>query len=137
MALIGNVGFSFPSGHAITQAVVTLAATMALLIVLAFSLSRYLPRSSRFGQLVLVPDLASASGFTSSDTRDDLVGRRGVALTPLRPSGAAEIDGRRVDVVTAGEFVEARSPIRVVSVHGSRIEVRKAEPEPDPVTSEA
>jgi membrane-bound serine protease (ClpP class) len=135
VALIGNVGLSFPSGHAITQAVLTLAATMALLVVLAFSLGRYLPRSSRFGQLVLVPDLASAAGYTSAEAREDLLGHTGTALTPLRPSGAAEIDGRRVDVTTAGEFIEAKATVRVVSVHGSRIEVRKIEPEPDPATS--
>lgn len=125
MALIANVGLSFPTGHAITQAVITLAVTMILMIVLAFSLSRYLPRSSRFGQLVLVPDLASAAGFTSAEAHEDLVGQHGTALTPLRPSGAADIDGRRIDVVTAGEFIESGARIRVVNVHGSRIEVRK------------
>ncbi len=135
VALIGNVGLSFPTGHAITQAVLTLAATMALLVILAFSLGRYLPRSSRFGQLILVHDLASAAGFTSSEARDDLEGRFGTALTPLRPAGAADIGGRRVDVTTAGDFVEAGARVRVVSVHGSRVEVRKVQSDSVDATS--
>jgi membrane-bound serine protease (ClpP class) len=125
VALIGNVGFSFPSGPSVSAAIMTLAITMALLVVLAFSLGRYLPRSSRFGRLVLAPELSSAAGFTSADSHDELVGRTGIALTLLRPSGAARIDGERVDVTTGGEFIEAQSAIQVVDVRGSRVEVRQ------------
>ncbi len=126
MSLMGNVGFSFPSSHDVMAAVTTLATTLVLFVVLAFSLGRWLPRSERFGQLVLVPDLASAVGYTSADTHDEWVGRTGTALTPLRPSGAADIDGTRVDVVTAGDYIEAGAAIRVVGVRGARVEVRRA-----------
>jgi len=53
-----------------------------------------------------------------------LVGKEGVALTPLRPSGAAEIDGLRVDVVTEGEFVAVGTGVRVVKVEGTRVVVK-------------
>ena len=55
-----------------------------------------------------------------------LVGRRGRALTVLRPAGAAEFDGQRVDVVTDGDFVEAGTPVRVVDVQGARVVVHAA-----------
>ena len=54
----------------------------------------------------------------------ELGGKEGVTLTALRPAGAAEIEGRRLDVVTDGVFVEAGRPVRVISVEGARI-VRK------------
>ena len=125
-ALIGNVGLSFPSGGAITQAILTLAATLVLLVIFGYSLSRYLPKSQRLSYLVLAPELSSASGFTSADTDDTLLGQLGVALTTLRPAGMAEIDGRRVDVVSQSTFVDAGQPVEVVSVRGSRVEVRPA-----------
>ncbi|WP_272481760.1 NfeD family protein, partial [Rhodothermus marinus] len=53
-----------------------------------------------------------------------LVGKRGRAVTPLRPAGVVEIDGRRYDVVASGQFVSAGTPVEVVRVQGSRIEVR-------------
>lgn len=53
----------------------------------------------------------------------DLVGRTGIAASSLRPAGAAEFAGRRVDVVTDGEFIVAGSKIRVVSVEGTRVVV--------------
>lgn len=123
-SLIPNVGFSFPSFEAVTPAVLTMAVTMVLLIALAYSIARYMPRSQRLSQLILVPELSSATGYTSAETDFELEGRRGRAVTPLRPAGTAEIDGRRVDVITAGEFVAAGAEVVVWDVRGSRVEVR-------------
>ena len=125
MSLIGNVGFAFPSGHDVMTAVVTMASTMVLFVALAFSAGRWLPRSERFSQLILAPDLSSAVGYTSADTHDEWMGQTGVAVTPLRPAGAADIAGSRVDVVTAGDYIEAGAAIRVVAVRGARVEVRR------------
>ncbi|NQV71578.1 hypothetical protein HQ496_00545 [bacterium] len=124
VSLIGNVGFDFPSGAAVGQAVTTLAATMVLLIMLMFSLARYLPRSERFNRLVLQPDLSSHSGFTSASSHLEYIGMTGKAATSLRPSGMAELDGQRVDVVTSGEFIEQGEAIEVLSVRGAVVRVR-------------
>jgi len=125
--LIGNVGLQFPSGGAIRSAIGTMALTLILLVILGYSLSRYLPRSNRFKQLVLSPELDSAYGYTAAESEDTLVGRTGTTISPLRPSGAADIEGRRIDVVTAGEFIPSGAAIRVVDVRGSRVEVRRVE----------
>ncbi len=53
-----------------------------------------------------------------------LVGREGVAVTPLRPSGVALIDARRWDVIAEGRFVEAGARVRVLAARGNRIIVQ-------------
>ena len=123
-ALVGNVDLSFPPFAALQPAIATMAVTLVLFVVLIFSLGRFLPRSGRLNQLVLAPELGSVAGYTSAATHSELEGQTGLALTSLRPSGTAEIDGERVDVITAGEFVEAGRAVRVVRVRGSRVEVR-------------
>jgi membrane-bound serine protease (ClpP class) len=65
-----------------------------------------------------VPEVASAKA--------DLVGKSGVAVTTLRPAGIAEIDGRRVDVTTAGEFIVKGSPVTVLRAEGMHILVNKS-----------
>ena len=71
------------------------------------------------------------------DLNQDLVGRTGVAVTNLRPAGAADLDGERVDVVTAGEFIDPGTPIRVIDVEGFRVGVEAIPPqEPDTTESE-
>ncbi len=125
VALVPNVGFNFPSDGEIARATTTLAAALVLLMLLTVSLGRLLPRSERLNRLVLVPELSAASGYTSADTAADLVGQTGLALTGLRPSGTAEIDGRRVDVVSEGPFVSPGAAVEVVRSRGSVVVVRE------------
>ncbi len=63
---------------------------------------------------------------TANAGKTHLVHKPGVALTPLRPGGTAEIAGERVDVVTSGEPLERGAAVTVVAVEGSRILVRAA-----------
>ena len=126
-ALVGNVGLQFPDQPAITSALATMAVTLTLMVIMVFSLARYLPTVGTFSRLVLAPELSSAEGYTSADTDVEILGATGRAITPLRPAGTVEIDelSRRVDVITAGEFIPAGASVRVVSVRGSRVEVRQ------------
>lgn len=57
-----------------------------------------------------------------------LAGAHGVALTDLRPAGAAEVDGERVDVVAEAGFLPAGSPLVVVRDEGYRRVVRARPP---------
>lgn len=54
-----------------------------------------------------------------------LVGATGISLTPLRPSGTARIDGKRVDVTALAEFLDEGVPLEVVAADGLRIVVRR------------
>ena len=62
------------------------------------------------------------------ERESSMTGVSGVALSDLRPSGRADIQGREVDVVTAGEYIAAGDPITVVADEGYRRIVRRAEP---------
>lgn len=132
VSLVGNVGLSFPPLPSLTPAVTTVAVTMVLLVMSMVTLGRYLPKSERFSRLVLAPELSSASGYTAAETHTEFLGKVGQALTPLRPSGTVEIGDTRVDVVTAGEFIPRGVTVEVVSVRGSRVEVRELKVLPTP-----
>jgi len=57
---------------------------------------------------------------------DSLVGAEGTAVTDLRPVGVVLLDGRRVDALAEGAWIEAGAPVRVTHVEGTRIKVREA-----------
>ena len=100
---------------------------LALLFALAASLVllRFLPRLPFGRRLILERGLAAAQGYASAPRSDaQLLGKRGRASSPLRPAGIAEIDGRRVDVVSDGELIDAGQFIEVTRVDGNRIVVR-------------
>ncbi len=52
-----------------------------------------------------------------------LVGRRGRALTPLRPSGMVEFEGRRIDAVAESGLIEAGLEVEAVRVRSGRLVV--------------
>jgi len=104
---------------------------LALLFALAASLVllRFLPRLPFGRRLILERGLAAAQGYASAPRSDaQLLGKRGRASSPLRPAGIAEIDGRRVDVVSDGTFIPAGQPLEVVRIDGNRVVVRLASP---------
>ena len=68
-----------------------------------------------------VPDVANAKA--------SLIGKSGIALTTLRPAGIAEIEGLRLDVTTAGTFIQQGQAVVVVKAEGIHIIVRALAPE--------
>jgi len=64
-------------------------------------------------------------GYRTSADHSDLVGRRGVSLSALRPSGTARIGDTVVDVITTGDFVPAEQDIVVKEVRGAQVIVEK------------
>ncbi|MFO8113538.1 MAG: NfeD family protein [Desulfosalsimonadaceae bacterium] len=93
-----------------------------LLPIAAFAGFKLLARSP----LALQTSLRKSEGVVSYDEKlSELVGREGVAVTNLRPSGTIKIENRRIDVVTRGDFIEKGEAVVVSKVEGSRVIVRK------------
>lgn len=63
-------------------------------------------------------------GFSTSLDYNYLLGREGKALTPLRPTGVALIEGKKINVLTEGMWIEKETKIKVVKVEGNKIFVR-------------
>ncbi|HLY76139.1 MAG TPA: NfeD family protein [Planctomycetota bacterium] len=67
---------------------------------------------------------ATIQGNSFAQNYDGFLGKEGLAQTTLRPAGIALIEGKKMDVVTAGESVEKGSRVKVTKVEGNRIVVR-------------
>ncbi len=83
------------------------------------------------------PDSAIARMFVSNRQigtvgaeKPELLGHTGTAITALRPAGTAVFDGKRVDVVADGAFVEKGRTGKVVAVEGLRVVVRMVDNAP-------
>jgi membrane-bound serine protease (ClpP class) len=73
--------------------------------------------------------LSSDSGVVSqSPELKSFVGREGKSVTALHPGGMAIIDGKRLDVVSRGEYIDKDSNLVVVEATGNQIIVRENKP---------
>jgi membrane-bound serine protease (ClpP class) len=114
----------------------TLSGSIVAMVVVGVVLSRVMPHMPGIRNLILGPasleegprlnpQLAGEASATAIIEQDHaLLNRQGTAFSTLRPSGKAQIEGRLVDVVTDGEFLDAGTPIEVVQVAGNRVVVR-------------
>jgi len=64
-------------------------------------------------------------GYLASSDLSAYIGKIGRTPTGLRPSGIAEFEGRRVDVVSNGPFILPGAEVIVETVEGSKIVVRE------------
>lgn len=95
----------------------------------AWGLSKILPKTPVYRDLILKQELTRTEGYVSHTAAyyADLPGKVGVAETLLRPAGIATINGARCDVVSSGDLIPKGTAVRVIAVEGSRIVVEKAD----------
>jgi membrane-bound serine protease (ClpP class) len=73
-------------------------------------------------RLSLNTSLSREKGVVSqSEALDSFLGKTGIATSALRPSGTANINDMRVDVVTRGGFIDKGSAIEVIAVTGNQV----------------
>ena len=115
LALGGDIG-----------ALAALGIALVISIVLFLLIVSRLPSSKLWNKIVLQKSSRTEEGYVSAEEQLDIVGKVGEVLTELRPSGTARIDGRPVDVISEGTFIQKGKQIVVLSVNGSRVVVREA-----------
>ena len=108
-------------------AMFTLAIVVILLCIAAFIIFKVVfgKNGGKRSKLVLTESIRAGSTDLCDKSAEELVGKEGVALSALRPSGIAMIDGQRLDVLADGEFVQKGDAIVVTSVQGLHISVVK------------
>lgn len=129
-ALVAGLSLSLFGAGATWEVILAAAGRVvfSLLIALVAGLAmlRFLPRLPFGRRLILETGLPAGRGYASAPEGDrSWLGKRGTAVSPLRPAGIAEIEGERVDVVSDGELIEPGAPIVVIRVDGNRIVVRR------------
>lgn len=108
--------------------VAALGMTLLVLSVVAIAISMSL-RSAANGKLsrsklILKDTESNEAGYRSAADMEVFLGKEGETTTVLRPTGMAEFDGVKLNVVSDGEFISAGEKVRIVRVEGSRVLVR-------------
>jgi membrane-bound serine protease (ClpP class) len=100
----------------------------SLLLPLAIALMFYLwPKLPLANRVMLRPPEPEEVGVSHSGQRlDHLIGQYGRALTPLRPSGLVDFDGRRLDGLSEEGLIAAGTLIVAVRVRAGQLIVRAA-----------
>ncbi len=118
-----------------TWGVVGLSVGFVGFVVLAWLLSKYLPRIQFLSGLILVPAVPRQSGEIplsmttppESKTVSVNLGDAGEVVSILRPTGKARFGDAIVDVVAEAEFLDKGTKVEIIEIRGNRVVVKKAE----------
>ena len=124
-AIIASLVLAFGVNNA--TGVVFLAAVVVLVPVVIISGFKIFPKTPIGRRIILSPAVESEAQRGSAGVADKdyghLLGKKGKAVTALRPSGIAEIEGQRYSVVAEGELIDDDTDVVVVQVEGNSIVV--------------
>lgn len=82
-----------------------------------------------FGKHVTLgkPDREKGDGIPDMKDIEAMLGADGIVITPLRPVGMCNFDGKRIECVAETGYIERESKIRVIHVEGTQLTVRLLE----------
>lgn len=104
----------------VKQAVILIIIAVAVIVGLLIISTMMFSGKSKF---VLNSSEKPEEGYVAARIDKSLIGKTGVAETDMHPSGAARIDGSRINVVTCGEYISKGTKVKVVDINGSNIKV--------------
>jgi membrane-bound serine protease (ClpP class) len=118
-AVLISLFFIFPNTSIAIN--VLLAVILFTLVIAIFMIKKF--GSSRFWKRISLE--SNSKNYFSSSSKKDYLNQEAKAISKLRPAGTIEIDGKRVDAVSEGAFIERGKKVKVISVSGSRVVVRE------------
>lgn len=122
LGVMGSIVLAFGD---LQTALINLSIVLVVTIAAVILLWKRLSQSRFWKRIVLSHSETPSAGYRAPVDLRHLVGKQGMAITPLRPAGTCIIDGERYDVVSDGGFVAANSKVEVVLTEGTRVVVRE------------
>ena len=114
------------SAHSLLDAIFTLAIIFVVLFIAGFIVYRSFTKGRLANSSIVLSDRIDSASTSLDDAEiQGIVGKEGITTTALRPSGNAEIDGKRYDIVTSGEFIQKDTRITVERIDGRRMQRNK------------
>jgi len=120
-AILASIFLTFGN---IVQATYSILIALSISVIGFFLLIKYIPSTRTWRKFVLSTEQKKELGYTV-ETKDlkRLTGEKGIVITPLRPSGIAEVNGKKFNVLTRGEYIDSNTKIKIISVEGNKIVV--------------
>lgn len=97
---------------------------MALLGIMFAIILGILSKAKLKSPIILKDEQNKEKGFISSNDLKYLLGKHGVAVTDLRPSGTADFDGIEFDVISEGKYIPKDTKLIIYKVQGSKLIVK-------------
>lgn len=115
----------FLTANSLKEGVIITLIVLAILMIMFFVIIRIISKADTKSPIVLDDEQRNETGYTSAKPYDELVGKKGIAITDLRPSGTGEFEGKEYDIISEGKYINKGAPLVVYKVEGVRVVVKE------------
>lgn len=133
LAALNNIvfDFTFVSGMDISRSILTVLAGLVVAIVVLIYISHRIGSKGLLYRFALHAEQRNEAGYVGVDTTPRrLVGKTGMSITRMSPSGKVEAEGDVYDAVSLhGRFIDAHTPVRIEKYENGRLYVIPVEKE--------
>lgn len=109
----------------VLQALIMIAVVLAILGAALALVLQSASKGRLAKHIVLESTVDNDVKFSASDDLSYFVGSEGKTLTVLRPSGSADFNGVRLDVVSEGEYIPKGTTVYIDKIEGNKIVVKQ------------
>jgi membrane-bound serine protease (ClpP class) len=123
-------GHGLPGTEQLFRPIAVVAAGIIGSLVALALVAKVMPHTPGVSRMFLAMAMDKKHGYDPSGlsvTGAALLGQTGIARTDLRPAGKIIIDGKLLDVITEGGYIECGARVRVISTDSNRIIVDAAD----------
>lgn len=128
LGVLGLVGMIFSVAITAPNLFAGLYAVLGIIIgaSCSFLLLKLFKRRNMWSKMMLKDRLTKEQGYTTlNEEYEQLVGKKAITMTDMRPAGTIEVDGKQYSAVTNGMWIEKGTEVTVIEVDGTKILVTK------------
>ena len=115
----------FLTADTIEEGIIILLIILALLAIMFAIILKLLSAGKLKSPIILKDELTTENGFISSNDLNYLLGKRGTAVTDLRPAGRGNFDGVEFNIMSESKYIMKDTPIEICKVEGSKLIVKE------------
>lgn len=108
-----------------TYGIYMLMISLFITAIASFVAYKYFKKRGTLKNFILRESATREAGYSTSGDYSHLLGKVGKTVTPLRPSGTVEIEGKRYDTLSESSYLDSDETVEVSKVEGYKIVVRK------------
>ena len=117
-------GIFLAGRNASERVIVGVIAIVVIAVMLVVSIILFSSKKVK-SPIKLDTDLQGKNLFIDEKDMEYLIGKKGVALTDLRPSGKGEFDGVKLDIFSSNYYIKKDSELIITAIKNNKIMVEE------------
>jgi membrane-bound ClpP family serine protease len=121
MVIVGSAVLFYYNTASVSMFAIYLLCLLVSVPIVCYIALKRMRRSARYDTFFLKND---QEGYVASEMDKEILGKEGIALTELKPSGHVRIGDMSYQAVSEGGYIHRDAAVEVIAVKGSHLVVK-------------